>query len=188
MFFNLFKKKNDTHEVASKLFQAAIDAVRKEVFYEVYGVPDSFDGRFDLLLLHIFIVMHPLIGTEEGDKLSQELFDTTFRNMDQTLREMGIGDMGIPKHMKRMMKGFNGRMHSYQLAIAPDSLTDKKASHIEVITPEQAVRNNLFGTSSDEDLDDHFVSKMSAYLMRNIDALDDAMIDEIKRGHIAFVE
>ena len=68
-----------------------------------------------MLLLHIYLVLQVMIdeGHEDAEAFNQALFDETFRDMDQTLREMGIGDMGIPKHMRKMMRAFNGRMHAY---------------------------------------------------------------------------
>ncbi|MGH1403329.1 MAG: ubiquinol-cytochrome C chaperone family protein [Alphaproteobacteria bacterium] len=170
MFGLLFKQKNTTHrnkqEIASALYQAALSSSKKEVFYTRYGVPDTFDGRFDLLLLHLFLILRPLTREGSYEKLSQAVFDTTFRNMDQTLREMGIGDMGIPKHMKRMMKAFNGRMHSYQEALFPGEL-----ENIEGVVPSsvsEVLRRNLYGTVEDNNLpDENIIKDFEQYIRQN---------------------
>ena len=89
---------------------------RQPVFYESYGVPDSVDGRFEMIALHCYLLMRRLQAA--GDKaLSQKLFDIFFVSMDQSLREMGVGDLAVPKHMKRMMNGFNGRADGYEQAL-----------------------------------------------------------------------
>lgn len=77
------------------------------------------DGRFDLLCLHVFLLIERLeqFG-QAGHKVGQAVFDRMFSNVALTLREIGIGDLGVPKHMNKMMKAFNGRVHAYHEAIA----------------------------------------------------------------------
>lgn len=131
---NLFKRKNPYEGAARMLYAQALVQTRKPEFYNKYGVPDSFDGRFDLLLLHIFLLVDRMLAEPQvGPEFNQALFDVTFADMDQTLREMGIGDMGIPKHMRRMMKAFNGRMHAYKEAQEQGAV-------------EEALSKNLYGT------------------------------------------
>lgn len=153
MFSTLFKQKDDPAEA---LYEQAVTKARDPVFYTEYGVPDTFDGRFDLLLVHIFIHLHRLMGGKAYPQTAQSLFDMTFRDMDQTLREMGIGDMGVPKHMKRMMKAFNGRMHVYQDALEGDG--DLK----------DALRRNLYGTL--DEIDEQKLTLMAAYIMQETQA------------------
>jgi cytochrome b pre-mRNA-processing protein 3 len=118
MLFPWFKSRQARKEAAARLYDVAVASAREPVYYEQMGVADTIDGRFDLLSLHVFLMMNRLndLGPE-GRKLAQALFDRMFRMIDLTLREMGIGDMGIPKHMKKMMKAFNGRAHSYRAAL-----------------------------------------------------------------------
>ncbi len=136
MFNKLFKQKN---EEARDLYACALISTRKELFYSKYGVADSFDGRFDLLLLHIFIILRRAMGRDDYQKLSQAIFDIMFKDVDQTLRERGIGDVGIPKHMKKMMLAFNGRMHAYQDALESGDL-------------KEAVARNLYAMDIDDKL------------------------------------
>lgn len=129
MFFSWFTKlkarkeaARRLHEATRRLHDAAVVQSRMPVFYERLGVADSIDGRFDLLALHVFLMMDRLndLGPE-GCRLAQTLFDRMFGEIDLTLREMGVGDLGIPKHMKKMMKAFNGRAHHYHEALAARS-------------------------------------------------------------------
>lgn len=174
MFGLLFQKKDSAQKnakiYAKELYALALNNTRKEVFYTKYGVPDTFDGRFDLLLVHIFILLHHMVGQDEHEELSQALFDVTFKDMDQTLREMGIGDVGIPKHMKRMMKAFNGRMHSYQAAIAPDSLQEHEIEGLQATTLEEALERNLYGAiSNEEGFQQEWRTLMAEYIQKNLD-------------------
>lgn len=155
MFTNLFKQKNSHHHQAQALYQGALNNTREAVFYDGCGVPDTFDGRFDLLLVHIFIQLNRQMSAPGYDAVSQDLFDLTFLNMEETLREMGIGDMGIPKHMRRMMTAFNGRMHAYQSGLegGKDAL-------------EKALRRNLFGTQ--DDTPGEAIAKMRDFILDNV--------------------
>ncbi len=101
---------------AIALYKAAALAAREPQFYTDFGVPDTFDGRFEMLCLQVWLVMHKLKVAGE-DKLAQALFDVMFRTMDQTIREIGVGDLSVPRHMKRMMTGFNGRANAYEAAL-----------------------------------------------------------------------
>ncbi len=116
---NWFRKRKNRKEAAARLYDIAVAYARDPVIYERLGVADTIDGRFDMLSLYVFLMMDRLgeLGTE-GGKLAQALFDRMFRLMDITLREAGVGDLGVPKHMKKMMKAFNGRAHSYHEALA----------------------------------------------------------------------
>jgi cytochrome b pre-mRNA-processing protein 3 len=136
MMLGLLRKRNPYEHNARAVYAAALKKVREPSFYTAYGVPDTFDGRFDLLLLHVFLVINRMVDEQGvGAEFNQALFDVTFADMDQTLREMGIGDMGVPKHMRRMMKAFNGRMHVYQDAFKNGFLRT-------------ALIKNLYGTCS----------------------------------------
>ena len=119
MQMNWFKQRKVRKDAAVRLYDMAVIQARAPAFYKDLGVADTIDGRFDLLVLHIYLIMDRLyVLGPEGRAQAQALFDRMFRSVDLTLREMGIGDLGIPKHMKKMMKAFNGRAHSYHEALA----------------------------------------------------------------------
>lgn len=163
MFGVLFKQKNQSLDKAEKIYEAAILNTRDTIFYEEYKVPDSFDGRFDLLLLHVFIQLKRIMDEKDYDEVSQHLFDITFRDMDQTLREMGIGDMGITKHLKRMMKAFNGRMHAYQ-----DAVDGKQEMH-------EVLKRNLYGTV--EDTPEEAIKSINQFVKQNLEIKDTSRFD-----------
>jgi len=88
------------------------------LFYQDFGVPDTVNGRFDLLLLHLWLVLRRLKSVEDGAALSQALFDHFCNDMDDNLREMGVGDFTVPKRMQAFGEAFYGRTAAYDFALA----------------------------------------------------------------------
>lgn len=125
MTFSWLKRRKSIKSAAAGLYQSAVTQSRDPRFYTDLGVSDTMDGRFDLVSMHVFLIMARLrtLG-RDGNSLSQALFDHMFKSMDETLREIGVGDLAVPKHMQRMMKAFNGRVHSYHAAIANNNLQE----------------------------------------------------------------
>ena len=118
--FGMFRSK--PHERAGfELYNAAVAAARDPYFYQTLGVPDTMDGRFDMVGLHVFLLVHRLHGaSEQGKQLAQAVFDAMFSDMDINLREIGISDMRVGKKMKEMWEAFNGRSAAYAAAIGAD--------------------------------------------------------------------
>ncbi|MBG51014.1 MAG: ubiquinol-cytochrome C chaperone [Alphaproteobacteria bacterium] len=99
------------------LYRALVNQARMPQFYLNTGVPDTLDGRFDLIVLHMYLVIDRLTaeGQAAGD-LSQRLFDVMFDDMDQALREIGVGDLSVGKKVKTMARAFYGRLAAYDEA------------------------------------------------------------------------
>ena len=121
---------------ADALYAAIVAQSRRAEFYSGCGVPDTVDGRFDMIALHAFLVMRRLKGDgANGTEAAQELTDAIFADMDRSLREMGAGDLGVGRRVKAMAKGFYGRVAAYDHGIeAGDGVL------------EEALERNLFGT------------------------------------------
>ena len=101
------------------LYGAIVAQARNQRFYRDYAVPDTVLGRFDMVLLHVVLVLRRLrAGNTDQRALAQNLFDTFCRDMDHNLREMGISDQGLPKHMQRVGEAFYGRAQAYEAALA----------------------------------------------------------------------
>ena len=98
------------------VYEAIVAAARHPHFYAELGVADSLDGRFDMICLHAYLVLDRLKGTEE--KFRQGLVDELFRDMDRSLREMGVGDLSVGKKVRRMAEVFYGRIAAYDKALA----------------------------------------------------------------------
>ncbi len=165
--FNPFSRPDrKTRDAALALYKLALAQTRNAGFYLHGGVPDTFDGRFDLLML----LTHPLFRLLAKDaRLSQSLYDTMFLNLEQSLRQMGAGDLGVPKHMRRMMKAYNGRMDAYEKA------------RIGEQSWEEAIARNLFGTVPEAD-----PKPMAAYAVRLNEYADTADMESLRAGLFEF--
>ena len=100
------------------LYGNAVELAREPAFFSDHGVADTVDGRFDALALVVSLVMRRLASCgDAGAALSQELFDTMFADMDLSLREMGVGDIGVAKRVRVMAEAFMGRLEVYTKAL-----------------------------------------------------------------------
>ena len=100
------------------LYAAAVQAARDPYFYTELGVPDTLDGRFDMVGLHVFLLIHRLHGASQaGAALAQAVFDAMFADMDMNLREIGAGDMSVGKRVRAMWEAFHGRANAYAAAV-----------------------------------------------------------------------
>lgn len=136
MFARLLRPRSD-RAAAAQLYLTLVEQARHPDFYARWGVPDTTTGRFDLIALHAFLVMHRLkaAGTA-GQDMSQALFDYMFADMDLSLREMGVGDLSVGKKIKKMAEGFNGRAMAFEEALGDPSPL------------REALTRNLFGTAT----------------------------------------
>jgi cytochrome b pre-mRNA-processing protein 3 len=109
----------DRHETAGfALYAAAVAAARDPWFYQTLGVPDTLDGRFDLVALHAFLLIQRLRdAADPGPALAQAVFDAMFTDMDHNLREIGVSDLSVGKRMRAMWEAFHGRANAYAAAI-----------------------------------------------------------------------
>ncbi len=159
---------------ARDLYDEIVRQARLPGFYQAGGVPDTVDGRFELVALHVFLVLHRLKteGTGDAGDLGQALFDIFVQDMDASLREMGAGDLGVGKRVKAMIRGLYGRIGAYESALGggPDSL-------------EQALQRNLFGTVSPSSRD---VERMAGYVRGEVAALGQRPAAELAAGQLRF--
>ncbi len=100
---------------ARRVYEAIVAAARHPAFYAVMGVADTVDGRFDMISLHAFLVLDRLKGVEQ--EFRQQLVDELFRDMDRSLREMGVGDVSVGKKVRKMAEVFYGRVTAYDRAL-----------------------------------------------------------------------
>jgi cytochrome b pre-mRNA-processing protein 3 len=143
---------------AERLYAAAAAQSRAAVPFRDHGVPDTLDGRFDFLCCHIFLLIRR-IGREgdAGAALAQDIYDLLFADMDRTLRELGVGDLGVARRVQEMAEALMGRIKAYG-----DALDSSEAAPLAA-----ALRRNLFGTL--DGVSEVAVSAVAAY-MRSCDA------------------
>lgn len=132
--FSLFKRDTLSSQVAESLYDKVVRQARLVLFYEKYGVPDSVDGRFEMMCLHLFLIVDVLSQHPFFKDVSQHLFDVAMADFDDCLREMGVGDLSVGRHIKHMAEAFFGRAKSYRQAL------DKQQSFFDVLN------RNVFAT------------------------------------------
>lgn len=112
-----FNRQGKQERIAFHLYGSAVTAARDPYLYATLGVPDTLDGRFDAICLHVYLLIRRLnAGGETGAPLAQGVFDAMFSDMDINLREMGVGDMSVGKRNRKMWEAFHGRSAAYAAA------------------------------------------------------------------------
>ena len=120
MFRSLRERKERKH-IAKSLCAAISARAREPAFFLDYGVPDTFDGRFDMLVLHAWLVLERL---DAGSPIGRDFVHAIFARLEDALRELGAGDIGISRRMKTIAGAFYGRLHAYRDAGDEAGLAD----------------------------------------------------------------
>jgi cytochrome b pre-mRNA-processing protein 3 len=116
--FNHFRRPRlPSRGTIEAIYGMIVTQAREPLFYRDLAVPDTVNGRFDLLVLHVWMVLRRLQAVEGGAGLCQQLFDRFCEDMDGNLREMGVGDLTVPKRMQAFGEAFYGRAAAYDLAL-----------------------------------------------------------------------
>jgi cytochrome b pre-mRNA-processing protein 3 len=173
MILRPFRRAPD-HRSMALLYGAIVAQARSPAFYADYGVPDTVEGRFDLIVLHLVLLLRRIgqIGDGPGRELGQRLFDTFCRDLDDNLREMGVGDLTVPKRMRRFAEAFYGRQTAYLAALAAADGRDF----------ENALARNIFQGEGAED----GATRLAGYARAAIRELDAQADRDLIRGAVVF--
>lgn len=158
MFKALFRK-DPSFEAGRALYAAAVEQARQPALYRDFRSPDTVEGRFEQVALHVYLVMRRLKGDEAAKKASQGLFDVMFQNMDDSLRELGVGDLQVGKKVRKLAENFYGRIGVYEAALKEDASPDALGA---------ALARNVYGVEASEDADAlaSYVRAADAFLAR----------------------
>jgi cytochrome b pre-mRNA-processing protein 3 len=168
-----FSGHNSAREAADIAYRRVVEQARQAVFFTDYGVPDTLDGRFELICLHAFLYLHRLKADRpQASPFCQSFFDRMFADFDRSMREMGVGDLSVGKQVKRMARAFYGRILSYEAGLAGDD------SALAV-----ALTRNVFGTVSAPEC---AADDMAAYVRRAVRALRSQPTADLLVGDISF--
>lgn len=162
---------------AGLLYGRIVEAARDPRFFAERGVPDNLDGRFETLALHAFLVLRRLKSdrSDGAAGLSRALIETFVADMDRSLREMGVADLGVGRRVKAMAQGLYGRISAYETALEGSGDAALEA----------ALRRNLYGTLSTPRLED--LAMVARYVRRQDAALAAQPLSELRAGRIEFV-
>lgn len=115
---NWFRRRAEAARKAGEIYGNVVAAARRPVFYGALRVPDTPEGRYELIALHLFLALEALRVRDGGEDISQRIIEAFVADMDDCMREMGVGDMAVPKKVKRAAAGFYERAQSYRQALA----------------------------------------------------------------------
>ena len=168
-------RRNPLQKAAELAYRRVVDQARQPGFFTDIGVPDTIDGRFELICLHAFLLLHRLKAEKPPAlQLGQRFFDAMFADFDRSLREMGTGDLSVGRHVKRMAQAFYGRIDAYERGLSEGC---------GVLGA--ALARNLFGTVR---ADPAALAEVARYLRREASRLCERPIGELLTGAIAFGE
>lgn len=156
MVLSWFRRRDPAEAPARALYAALVRQARAPEFYGAGGVADTWEGRYDMILVHVFLVLERLNSANPPrDALKQALFDVLFEDMRINLRELGFGDTGVKIRLQRMVDAFYGRMTAYRRGLEAADGGDLAA----------ALARNLFRHGA-APADDGAVAAMAAYVRR----------------------
>jgi cytochrome b pre-mRNA-processing protein 3 len=156
MIFHLFRRTPRDRNIAS-LYGTIVAQARAPVFYQSYGVPDTVNGRLEMIMLR---------------RLGQGLFDAFCRDMDASLREMGVGDLAMPRRMRGIGEAFYGRQAAYRTALAAADRQPLAA----------ALARNVFAGASAPDGAD----RLAAYVRASVRGLAAQDAEVFRRAQVRF--
>ena len=136
MIFKLFRK-STAPDAAFEAYRAIVAQSRQPRFYADWLVPDTVTGRFDMISLHLALLLRRLKGESSAREFGQALVDLFFRDMDRSLRELGVTDLGVPAKVKKMGNVF------YGLVGALGDALDRGVDDVEAV-----VTRNVYGETT----------------------------------------
>lgn len=155
---------------AHEIYVTTAQAARRPEFFTDLGVPDTVEGRYDLVSLHVILVLRTLkTKKDETARLAQLVFDVMFRDVDDTLREMGVGDLRVGKKVREYAEAFFGRALAYEQGLDGE------------ISLEDALARNVYGSD-----DARVGDRLAGYVRRANAQLEEAGPGAIEAGKIVF--
>ncbi|MBL8687685.1 MAG: ubiquinol-cytochrome C chaperone [Rhodospirillaceae bacterium] len=171
MLAGLFKRRDTGNTAAESLYLAAVEAARRPILFTELGVPDTLDGRYEMVALHTYLVLRRLKRDHAATaELAQAVFDFMFVDFDNTLRELGVGDLGVGRRVKQMATGFYGRIAAYDAGMEGGDLVE-------------ALRRNAYGTVT---IDEGPVARLASYLTEADQALAGQSTGDLAAGRVSF--
>ena len=152
--------KLDNKLLIENIYMNIVKTSRNKSFFLDLKVEDTVEGRFDIIILHSFIIFNYFISIEKSkSELPQLLFDYMFSDFDSNLREMGFGDIAVNKRMKKFISAFYGRILSYS-----NSYAEYKENN-SLLNFSLAIKKNIY---KNKKISDEKLNLISKYVVTNI--------------------
>jgi cytochrome b pre-mRNA-processing protein 3 len=167
-----FFRRRSERLAAEELYAAVVAAARRPELYIDHGVADTPEGRFEMIALHLFALTHRLMHEPGGDpELARRVTESFVTDMDASLRELGVGDLSVPKRMKKLFASFAGRLTAYEKALAEggDALAAAIARNV---FPDGEVKGRAL--------------PLAKHLLATIQAMGQADLAELRLGKATF--
>lgn len=165
MIWRLFRRDDARSRTITTLHTRVNDASRAPGLYTGLKVPDTVEGRFECLTLHVILTLRRLETLPEpAADVAQDLVNSVFLQLDSSLRELGVGDFGVPKRMKKLGAAFYGRAETYGAALAGN---DEAALAL-------ALARNVMGVAEGEE-----AAGLARYVMASAAALQASSLDDL---------
>jgi cytochrome b pre-mRNA-processing protein 3 len=172
MFLNWWRRANPSDTIDA-IYGAVVAQARMKAFYEECAVPDTVEGRFDMIVLHLFLVLRRMKAPAfDKSGLPQAIFDRFCSDLDANLREMGVGDLTVPRRMQSLAEAFYGRSAAYDRALTSGNRDAASA----------AISRNIFG----QDSLTVGARKLGHYIFAAAAELEGLKDEAIAKGIIAF--
>lgn len=171
-------KRTAAKQSASRLYGAIVAQSRLPAFYAAFGVPDTVTGRFEMIVLHLFLVLSRLKSFGAGgERLSQALSEAFIADMDGSIREMGVGDLTVPKQMQATASAYFGRLKAYENAIGAAAVPGAL---------EAALARNLFADDDGPPRPAAVLTGLAAYVRASATGLEAQDLGSLAQGQPAF--
>lgn len=174
-----FRRNKKIRDAAYSLFTEIVAQARSTHFFSDWGVADTLDGRFDLIVLHVSMVIGRLEQGNESKQMAlliRYLQEVLFENMDMSLRELGVGDMSVGKKVKAMAEAYYGREAAYAKAIRSDDMTNNLKS---------VLIRNIYRQQAPED---EMLDSLVCYVTAQVNCLKKQTDDDFLLARIIFKE
>ena len=173
MILDRLLKPRPAKAAGAALYQAAVAQARQPGLYAAGRIPDTREGRFEAYTLHVILLVERLKGEgAAGAETSQALFDAYLRGLDDAFRELGVGDLAVPKRMKTLGQAFYGRGRSYEQAFAA--------------LPDRTSLNALASRTLLEGVEPADVETIADYIVAQRQALEALGVDGLLSGAVAW--
>ena len=169
-----FGRERQEKQRADALYNHVVTASRNPILYGSNGAPDTANGRFELIILHIFMLFRRMQDDDDQVKsVKQKTFDCFLESMDVNLREIGVGPDGVPKRIQKMLENFYGRAAAYQTAIDEDSVEQMA----------EVIARNFY---ADGKANDAGAQNIAQYVFAAVKRLDQASTDDLLTSNFKF--